>query len=882
MSATEPRLSRLSGTDLHRLELLLVEFDRGWEDGHLDAAARRLPPGDPLRLPALLEMVKVDLEKQWQRGRKAKVEAYLHLYPDLGTPQTVEADLLLAEYQVRHQFGDNPTLNEYDRRFPNRASELRAIIEQGQSGDAHLASVQAGRPTAGAQAPTSPGSRIDASPRLPEQFGRYRILQKLGQGGMATVYLAEDTQLDRKVALKIPQLKEDDRSSTLQRFLREAQAAAKLSHPNICPVHDFGEIGGIHYLSMAYLEGKALSHFLRSRRPVPQRQAALLTRKVALALQEAHARGVVHRDLKPSNIMIDQRKEPIVMDFGLAQRVDTKDIRLTREGVILGTPAYMSPEQAAGEVGLMGPCCDIYSLGVILYEMLTGQLPFEGPLAVVLAQVLTQTPPPPSSLRPDLDPRLEAICQQAMARKPAERFPSMEAFAAALSQYLTTSGKTPAETALRSTSKTYRPSAEENPFGELVAESGPVPVRKAPGDRRSRWGWRIPLAASLTVALGLLLGVVFIIRSENHGTVRIRLPEGVTGVTVQMNGETIDINGLDEPIRLKPGKHHLEVRGKSFKTYTRWIRLTRGGEEVVEVTLEPLVASRKEPPETGKQGEEGRPLPATDHRLPATRNELVAFYRTHRGTPQGLAAARRMSQLPWPVDQLQRKGIADDDLKMAGDGDAAKAPSALVAVLGDGRMKNWYSFTHAVAFHPQGKILATSSGRGVKLWDIATRRLLHAMPARGGLFVMTALAFSPDGRWLGYNADTGGVQLWDVQAGKVVRSLPCNSDRVAFSADSKLIATGGGILGPTCVWTVETGAKVADLEIHGLTTHFQFSPDGKWFASVGEDHKLRLWGVGNWKVPRIVDTGGKTWFMAFSPDSERLASISTVSLQANN
>src|SRR5262249_42714614 len=152
----------------------------------------------------------------------------------------------------------------------------------------------------------------------------------------------------------------------LERFQREARAAATLRHVNICPVYDVGEAEGVLYLTMAYIEGRPLSHFLRPEKPLPLRQAALLGRKLALALQKAHEQNVVHRDLKPSNILIDSQREPVIMDFGLAQRVSTGDARLTQDGSLLGTPAYMSPEQARGDVAAMGPGCDVYSLGVVL------------------------------------------------------------------------------------------------------------------------------------------------------------------------------------------------------------------------------------------------------------------------------------------------------------------------------------------------------------------------------------------------------------------------------------------------------------------------------------------------------------------------------------
>ena len=270
---------------------------------------------------------------------------------------------------------------------------------------------------------------------MPASFGRYRVLKLLGKGGMGAVYLAQDTQLDRPVALKVPHFDAGESPQVLERFFREARTAATLQHANICPLHDVGEIDGTPYLTMAYIEGKSLREFAASR-PLTSRQSALLVRKLALALQEAHKRGVIHRDLKPENVMIDRRGEPIIMDFGLARRTRGQDTRLTQQGSLLGTPAYMPPEQVSGDRNATGPASDIYSLGVILYELLTGRLPFHGDAMAMLSQVLMDEPPRPSSLRPGLEPEYEAICLKAMAKKIEDRYASMAEFASALTDAL--------------------------------------------------------------------------------------------------------------------------------------------------------------------------------------------------------------------------------------------------------------------------------------------------------------------------------------------------------------------------------------------------------------------------------------------------------------
>ena len=198
---------------------------------------------------------------------------------------------------------------------------------------------------------------------------------------------------------------------------------------------------GIAYLTMAFVEGQTLAARLKAGPPLGQRHAAALVRKLALALHDAHGCNVIHRDLKPANVIINQRGEPIVMDFGLARRMDAETARLTQTGAMLGTPSYMPPEQVKGALEAMGPGCDIYSLGVILYELLTGRLPFEGPVMAVIAQILAKEPEPPSAHCADLDPHaLAAICMRAMHKEIAARYANMSELAAALTEFLARAG----------------------------------------------------------------------------------------------------------------------------------------------------------------------------------------------------------------------------------------------------------------------------------------------------------------------------------------------------------------------------------------------------------------------------------------------------------
>jgi serine/threonine protein kinase/class 3 adenylate cyclase len=270
---------------------------------------------------------------------------------------------------------------------------------------------------------------------LPRPFGRYTLVQQLGRGGMGTVYLARDNVLGRQVALKVPHPEIVAAPAALDRFYREARAIAQLDHPNICRVYDVGCQDGLHYLTLAFVEGEPLGSAMPTLASQPRRSAELV-RQVALAMEEVHHLGIIHRDLKPSNIMLSTRGEPVIMDFGLARQISSTDGTKTTQGEIMGTPAYMSPEQAEGDVAAMGPCCDIYSLGVILYELLAGRLPFQGPSMSILLQILHDSPPLPSTFRSDVDSALEAICLHAIARQPAQRFTSMKEMAVAIDNYL--------------------------------------------------------------------------------------------------------------------------------------------------------------------------------------------------------------------------------------------------------------------------------------------------------------------------------------------------------------------------------------------------------------------------------------------------------------
>ena len=316
--------------------------------------------------------------------------------------------------------------------------------------------------------------------------GRYRVLERLGTGGMADVWLAEDTHLQRRVALKVLHSRFSQDREFVERFRREAEAAAGLGHPNVVAVYDRGEFEGSYYIAMRYVEGRTLKQLIDA--GLTPEQAVGMIRQVLEAARFAHRHGIVHRDLKPQNVIVDAEGKALVTDFGIA-RAGVSEI--TQAGSVMGTPHYLSPEQAQGmEVTAVS---DLYSIGVMLYEALTRRVPFEGESAVAVAmKQVNQMPQRPSSINPRVSPALDAVVMRALEKDPGQRFQSADAFIAAL------------DAALEDPAQAGKGTAAFAPLPPVVATPTPA---EAEGEeerrkkRRRRW-----ILAGIAVLIGALVG----------------------------------------------------------------------------------------------------------------------------------------------------------------------------------------------------------------------------------------------------------------------------------------------------------------------------------------------------------------------------------------
>jgi eukaryotic-like serine/threonine-protein kinase len=373
-----------------------------------------------------------DQMERWQEGQRVPAEAYLQLHPGLQNDDEAAFELVYNEFVLRESRGESPTVEEFNWRFPRFADRLRRQLDLHYAfqAAANASDPEHDQPAAGAPEERG-GDQGVAGPALPG----YRILAELGRGGMGVVYKAWQSSLKRLVALKVIRAGSFADRDVAARFRAEAELAARFQHPNIVQVYEVGEHEGVGYLALEFVPGGSLHEKLAGL-PHPAQESARLLEVLARAVHYAHQRGIVHRDLKPANVVLTEDGVPKITDFGLAKLQESSH-GLTHTGAILGTPSYMAPEQARGLPAQISPATDIYALGAILYETLTGRPPFQGatPLST-LEQALTQEPVSPSRLQRQTPRDLEVICLKCLEKEPRRRYPSAEHLADDLQRFL--------------------------------------------------------------------------------------------------------------------------------------------------------------------------------------------------------------------------------------------------------------------------------------------------------------------------------------------------------------------------------------------------------------------------------------------------------------
>jgi len=449
----------------------------------------------PLEIENRIDMISDAFEAEYLRGARPDLGQYLQ-HCEIAHRSALFAELVPLDCEYRIRLGDDPTRAEYEARFPEFAGILRKIEFESE-----------------ASAECTRGARDTGDDRFQKTPGRYphfEFVEKLGKGSFGEVWKAKDARLRRFVAIKIPQGQSD---AELHRFIREGRAAAQLRHPNIVAVHEVNEQAEGAYIVSEFIDGQTLRDWLAAHRPSPA-EAAQLGAVLADALHHAHEHGVIHRDFKPGNVMMDRENQPHITDFGLAKWADDS-LDMTEDGQVLGTPGFMSPEQARGESAGGDQRMDVYALGAVLYAVLTGNAPFQGGLGSILRAVVHEEPPPPHSICKRIPRDLETICLKALEKSPSKRYASAAEMAADLRRFL---------------------------------EGKSIQARRAGMLERSlRWIRRSPwIAAFLSLAMVTLMafGFLFSLAQENRklsGVKRVSLttePSGARAVFVPLSEST--------------------------------------------------------------------------------------------------------------------------------------------------------------------------------------------------------------------------------------------------------------------------------------------------------------------------------------------------------
>ena len=796
----------------------------------VDAGASNVPR-DRLAILEWVDQVADRFDASWKAGSPPRISDYIGDAPGEGRTVLLR-ELVRIDLERRAKAGERRSWEDYSRDFPELLD-----ADDGSADDFSWVAPSSGM-SASANGVSTPLFSDLPGPTI----AGYEIIGLLGQGGMGAVYKAKQTSLKRLVALKVirPGSREDPRHEA--RLRAEAEAAASLQHPNIVQVYEVGQQHGVSYIALELVEGGTLAQKLGGK-PLRAHESASLLEALARAVHFAHERGVIHRDLKPANVLLTPGGTPKIVDFGLAKQ-QAADTGQTMNGAILGTPSYMAPEQAEGGARAAGPAADIYSLGAILYEMLTGGPPFRGAtLLDTLEQVRSEEPVPPRRLQPRLPLDLETICLKALSKSPGRRYATAEDLADDLGRFL-----------------------ERKP---VLAR----PVGSA--ERLWRFCRRRPAAAGLLAAtVGLVATVVtasllmvFTTRARERDQEREAVVQRLQLLRLNPHGdgwsqEAWQLIGKAAVIRRDVPLRNLAVLFGSdydaqpvrhFENYSvSSLAFAAGGERLLM---------------GGGNDSNGYPMEGAKlwdsksdelHVSPNPGAGPVAFWNDRdpvqllpgkHGTLllQQVAESRPMGRLNFSstpgasnrfslqLDELGRPVLA---LTPAGRLAAAAAldptGTPIVAVWDTQSPRlilQQRQDAVALALAPAGTFLACSDkASAVSIWSLPDGKLITSLPAVRGR--IQSLVFSPDARKLAAGAATGTITLWDV-----ARRLPlayCDASQeaisaLAFSSDGTLLASGGR--GPISLWDATTGRLLLNLRSQGVVTALAFAPDGRRLAA---------------------------------------------------